>query len=78
MGDLVSLDTFRDRRDLKSSTISGAMDPTLMTNAELHAHLRTTHKWGGPKSAKKDRLLSAHQNSHDFPVGIETPHSHGS
>lgn len=78
MGDVVSLNLFRDRRNVQASVISGAMDPARMTNKELHAHLRDAHKWGGPASATKSRLLSAHRNSHDSPVGFEIPHSHGS
>lgn len=78
MGDVVSLNVFRDRRDVQAATISGAMDPERMTNKELHAHLQDAHKWGGPKSSTKGTLLSAHRNSHDAPVGFEVPHSHGS
>lgn len=78
MGDVIHAEgLFRDRRDVRTTTVSGAMDPQRMTNKELHAHLHDAHKWGGPKSAPKSRLLSAHTNSHDDPVGVEIPHSHG-
>jgi hypothetical protein len=79
MGDVIDARSlFRDRRNAQVQVISGAMDPEKMTRAELHNHMLTAHKWGGPKSSTKGRLLSAHRNSHDSPAGWEQPHSHGS
>lgn len=78
MGDVIDArHLFNDRRSQEPQVISGTMDPEKMNRAELHNHLLTAHKWGGPKSATKTRLLSAHRTSHDSPVGFETPHSHG-
>lgn len=78
MGDVIHAEgLFRDRRKQQVQVISGAMDPARMKKDELHNHLLTAHKWGGPKSATKDRMLSAHRNSHDAPAGWEMPHSHG-
>lgn len=78
MGDVISMGFFRDRRKQGIQVISGAMDPGKMNKAELHNHMLTAHKWGGPKSATKDSMLTAHHNSHVDPVGFEIPHSHGS
>ena len=78
MGELIDARAlFRDRRGMQATVVSGTMEPERMNRAELHNHLLTAHKWGGPKSATKTRLLSAHKNSHDSPVGFENPHSHG-
>ena len=79
MGDVISMDLFRDRRKGGDGiqVISGAMDPHLMTKAELHDHLRNVHAWGGPKSMTKNKMLTTHHNSHADPAGFEKPHSHG-
>jgi hypothetical protein len=79
MGDVIDAShLFRDRRGMQATVISGAMDPNRMTKPELHNHMRTAHGWGGPKSGTKEKMLTAHHNSHTEPAGWEKPHSHGS
>lgn len=75
MGDIVSLDAFRDRRK-ETPDRTAEVDVTFTKNS-LHDHMRGMHGWGGAKSAhSRADLDRIHDDIHAEPLPWAKPHRH--
>jgi len=79
VGDVIAVN-FRDRRRSPESR-AAEVDTEFKNKADVHAHLRDLHGYGGPRSqtrAELDRIHNARHADPDPAVGdpFRRPHAH--